>query len=74
MNWRPAASGAKLADVTAMFLGPGVKQFCHATSAEEFELWKALHAPQAVAALLSKGYERNTLKRLLNYGIIEYSN
>jgi hypothetical protein len=61
-------------DVTAMFLGPGVEKFCHAPSADEVELWDTLEVPQPVSIVLSQGHHRDTLKQLLNYGIIEYSN
>jgi hypothetical protein len=64
----PLSSG-----VTAMFLGPGVEQFCHAPSSDEVAVWDALQFPQSVGVLHSQGHKRDTLKRLLNYGIIEYS-
>lgn len=60
-------------EITAMFLGPGVEQFCYAPSAHEVELWDTLETPQLVSALLDQGHGQDTLKRLLNYGIIEYS-
>lgn len=60
-------------DVAAIFLGPGVEQFCHAPLADEVYLWDSLQTPQSVDALLSKRHERDTLKKLLSYGIIEYA-
>lgn len=60
-------------EITAMFLSPGVEQFCHAPSADEVELWDTLEIPHSVSALLSQRHEQDTLKRLLNYGIIEYA-
>lgn len=60
-------------DVTAIFLGPGVEQLCHLPSADEVDLWDKLEIPQSVGALLSQQHERNTLEKLLSYGIIEYS-
>lgn len=60
-------------EITAMFLSPGVEQFCHAPSADEVELWDTLEQPHSVSALLSQRHEQDTLKRLLNYGIIEYA-
>ncbi|HBB89496.1 MAG TPA: hypothetical protein DC047_17970 [Blastocatellia bacterium] len=60
-------------EVTAIFLGPGVPQFCHTPSSDEAAVWDALQVPQSLGVLHSKGHERDTLKRLLNFGIIEYS-
>lgn len=58
-------------EVTPMFLAPGIEQFCHAPSTGEVELWAALELPQQLGELLARGHEPNTLKRLLNDGIIE---
>jgi hypothetical protein len=59
-------------EVTAMFLGPGIEQFCHAPSADEVEVWNTLEVPQHVSVLLIQKHKLSTLKRLLNDGIIEY--
>ena len=61
-------------EVTRMFLGPGIEEFCHAPSADEVEVWNTLEVPQHVSVLLTQGHKLSTLKRLLNGGIIEHCN
>ena len=61
-------------EVTTMFLGPGIEQFCHAPSADEVEVWNTLEVPQHVRVLSTQGHKLSTLKRLLNDGIIEHCN
>jgi hypothetical protein len=60
-------------EIMAVFLGPGLEQFCYAPPAAEIDLWATLEIPQSVGALLSQRHDQVTLKRLLNYGIIECS-
>jgi hypothetical protein len=60
-------------EVMTMLFGPGLEQLCRPASMAEVNLWDRLDTTVAVRALLSEGYQRETVEILLNIGAIEYA-
>ncbi len=60
------------AGLNVMF-SPGLPQLWHEASPEEVNLWNALESPTLVRTLMGHRHSIESLERLLEQGVIEYS-
>jgi hypothetical protein len=66
---RPAISS----DITALLFGPGFDRLYTKASENELALYARLQSPVSVAKLLGDGFDRKTMLRLLEGGVLEYA-